>query len=77
MSLLAHATLSAPGLDAEKRALAAQSQHECREAARIQAQTGCTRTEALRLAADPIPESAAECEFGDEEYQWRLRRAGF
>lgn len=25
---------------------------------------------------DPVPESAEECEFGDEEYQWRLRQAG-
>jgi hypothetical protein len=26
--------------------------------------------------ADPVPESADECEFGDEEYQWRLWQAG-
>lgn len=25
---------------------------------------------------DAIPESADECEFGDEEYQWRLWQAG-
>lgn len=25
----------------------------------------------------PVPESAAECEFGDMEYQWRLSQAGF
>lgn len=24
----------------------------------------------------PVPESAEECEFGDMEYQWRLREAG-
>jgi hypothetical protein len=24
----------------------------------------------------PVPESAAECEYGDDEYQWRLRQAG-
>lgn len=27
-----------------------------------------------RRAIDPLPRSAAECEFGDEEYQWRLRQ---
>lgn len=25
----------------------------------------------------PVPESAQECEFGDEEYQWRLWQAGY
>lgn len=25
---------------------------------------------------EPIPESVDECEFGDDEYQWRLRQAG-
>lgn len=39
-------------------------------------QSGCARTEALRLAAEPIPESVDECEFGDDEYQWRLWQAG-
>jgi hypothetical protein len=50
MSRLAHATYAAPGFAAEKRAQAAQAQHEIREAKRIQAQTGCSWTEALRLA---------------------------
>lgn len=27
-------------------------------------------------AAQPVPRSAAECEFGDAEYQWRLHQAG-
>ena len=26
--------------------------------------------------SEPVPESAAECEFGQDEYQWRLRQAG-
>lgn len=50
MSALAHTTYAAPGFEAEKRALAAQAQHEIREARRVQAQTGCTWTEALRIA---------------------------
>lgn len=24
----------------------------------------------------PVPESAGECEYGQDEYQWRLRQAG-
>jgi hypothetical protein len=50
MSKLAHATYAAPGFAAEKKVLAEQAQHEVREAKRIQQQTGCTWTEALRLA---------------------------
>ena len=34
-------------------------------------------TEAARAITQPVPESAEECEFGDEEYQWRLWQAGF
>lgn len=50
MSTLAHSTYAAPGFDAEKRALAAQAQREIVEAKRVQAQHGCTWTEALRIA---------------------------
>lgn len=28
------------------------------------------------IPPEPVPESADECEFGDEEYQWRLWDAG-
>ena len=51
MSRLAHATFAAPGFSAEKRQQAAQAQHEIQKAKRIQRETGCTWTEALRLAA--------------------------
>ena len=56
MSILAHATLAGPGFEAEKRAMAATAQHEVRQAKHIQDQTGCTWTEALRIAYanDPI-----------------------
>lgn len=52
MSRLAHATYAAPGLDmrARRKAMAPQIQREVVEAKRIQQQTGCTWTEALRLA---------------------------
>lgn len=50
MTRLAHATAGAPGLDAERRELADIAQHEVAEAHRIQAQTGCSWDEALRLA---------------------------
>lgn len=30
----------------------------------------------LSATRDPVPRSVDECEFGDEEYQWRLRQAG-
>lgn len=56
MSRLAHATLGAPGLKTEKREQAAQAQHEVVQARHIQQQTGCSWTEALRIARadDPI-----------------------
>lgn len=50
MSLLAHSTCGAPGFNAEKRALRRTAQHEIVEAKRVQARTGCTWTEALRIA---------------------------
>lgn len=50
MSLLAHSTYGAPGFNAEKRALLRTAQHEIVEAKRVQARTGCTWTEALRIA---------------------------
>lgn len=50
MSLLAHSTYGAPGFNTEKRALLHTAQHEIVEAKRVQAQTGCTWTEALRIA---------------------------
>lgn len=50
MSRLAHTVYGAPGFKAEKRALAATAQHEVLEAKRIQQQTGCSWTEALRHA---------------------------
>jgi hypothetical protein len=60
MSRLAHATYSAPGFAAEKAAQAAQAQHEIREAKRIQRETGCSWSEALRLAYQGIaPRSQA------------------
>lgn len=33
-------------------------------------------TETWAARPEPVPESAAECEFGDAEYQWRLWQAG-
>lgn len=51
MSLLAHSTFGAPGFKAEKRDLDKRIQFEAREARRLQRELGCTRTEALRLAA--------------------------
>ena len=50
MSAIAHATLAAPGFDAEKRAMATTAQHEIAQAKHIQQQTGCAWTEALRIA---------------------------
>lgn len=52
MSHLAHSTYAAPGFEAEKKALDKQIQAEIAEAKRIQQQTGCTWTEALRLAKE-------------------------
>jgi hypothetical protein len=57
VSVLAHATYAAPGFDAEKRSLAAQAQREIVEAKRVQAQLGCTWTEALRIAHQPKKEN--------------------
>lgn len=58
MALL-HAALIAPGMEREKKALLEQMQLEVRNAKRIQAQTGCSWTEALRAAATrevrPLP----------------------
>jgi hypothetical protein len=59
MTRLAHATAGAPGLDAEKRELADIAQHEIAEARRIQTQTGCSWTEALRLAYQHIRKESA------------------
>lgn len=50
MSLLAHTAYGAPGFETEKAAEANQAQHEITEAKRIMQQTGCTWTEALRMA---------------------------
>lgn len=33
-------------------------------------------SEVRPVFSEPVPESADECEFGDEEYQWRLWQAG-
>ncbi len=54
MSLLAHATLGAPGLEPQKRALTNHIKAELAEAKRIQKQLGCTWTQALRLAYKPL-----------------------
>jgi len=56
MSRLAHAALGATGLEAEKRDQAARAQREVEQAKHIQQQTGCSWTEALRIARadDPI-----------------------
>ena len=51
MNSLAHTTYGAQGFKAEKRALAELAQEEIQNAKCIQKQTGCTWTEALRLAA--------------------------
>lgn len=50
MTLLAHLTAGAPGLDAERRALQDLAQHEIAEARRIQEQLKCSWDEALRIA---------------------------
>lgn len=56
MSRLAHAALGAAGLEAEKRDQAARAQREVAQAKHIQQQTGCSWTEALRIAHadDPV-----------------------
>ena len=51
MSLLAHTTYAARGLEAQRRNLDKQIQAEAREAKRIQRATGCTWARALMLAA--------------------------
>lgn len=50
MSILAHATLAAPGFEAEKRDMTATAQIEISQAKRIQQMSGCSWTEALRIA---------------------------
>lgn len=50
MSRLAHATLAAPGFEAEKRDMTATAQLEISQAKRIQQQSGCSWTEALLIA---------------------------
>lgn len=51
MNKIAHAVFGAPGFDTEKKDQANQAQHEIQEAKRIQRQTGCTWSEALKAAA--------------------------
>jgi len=55
MSRAAHATVAASGLEALRKALDSQIQAEVREAKRTQAATGCTWSEALRLAVRGAP----------------------
>ena len=55
-----HSALVAPGMEREKRELDRTIQAEIREAKRIQVQTGCTWTEALRYAANKEPSDAQE-----------------
>jgi hypothetical protein len=50
MSILAHATYGASKFDAEKRDLDNRIQFEIAEARRIQQQTGCAWSDALRIA---------------------------
>jgi hypothetical protein len=50
MSLLAHATCGARGLEPDRKALDKRIQHEITEAKRIQRETGCSWSEALRIA---------------------------
>ncbi|MFN3888116.1 MAG: hypothetical protein ACK4MG_14270 [Aquabacterium sp.] len=50
MSAMAHACLAAPRMDAQRKELDLRIQAEIAEAKRIQQQTGCAWTEALRLA---------------------------
>ena len=51
MNKIAHSTFAAPSMSIEKKALADVIQAEIKEAKRIQVQTGCTWTEALKAAA--------------------------
>lgn len=50
MSILAHATVAAQGLEPQRRALDNKIQWEVRRAKIIQAETHCTWDEALRIA---------------------------
>jgi hypothetical protein len=54
MNAIAHSTFAAPLMTTEKKALDQVIQAEISEAKRIQAQTGCTWTEALKAAAKRI-----------------------
>ena len=56
MSRLAHSVYAAPGFAAEKWDLDRRIQMEIREAKSIQHQTGCTWSEALRLAKKDLQE---------------------
>lgn len=59
MSLLAHLVYGAPRMDVERKGLDARIQFEIREAQRVQTQTGCTWSEALRIAARAPREQAS------------------
>ena len=59
MSALAHASLGAPGFEAEKKAAADRAKREIIEARRLQRETGCSWTAALRVARDRIRRSEA------------------
>lgn len=52
MSLLAHACLAAPRMEAERRALDKRIREEALEAARIQQQLRCTWAEAIEIAVN-------------------------
>ena len=52
MSLLAHATRAAWGMQKERRELDKQRLLEVNDAKRIQRETGCTWAESLRVAAN-------------------------
>ena len=56
MNKIAHSAAAAPGLTALKKALSETIQAEIKEAKRIQTQTGCTWTEALKTAAKQEPQ---------------------
>jgi hypothetical protein len=51
MSLLAHATYASRGFDIQKRNLDRRIKDETIEAKNIQKQTGCSWSEALRIAS--------------------------
>jgi hypothetical protein len=62
MSRLAHAAIGTSGMEAGKEELSAKAQLEIRDARSIQSQTGCTWSEALRIAAGkahPVEKFAA------------------